>query len=294
MKTAITKISTLKKYFFMLLALPIFFSCENKNKISETDRVRDSLDMINGHLVGVVSHKDSTIDSFIQSFNEIQANLDEIKAKEKIISAETKSGDTKNKQSKITEDIQLIYNLIDENKKKIAGMNAKLKKANFQVTELDKMLLRLHTDVEEKDAQINDLKTELENMHIELAGLQTSFEDVKLESSLKTDKMNTVYYVTGSAKDLTKQGVLTKEGGFIGIGKSAKLKDQFNKDNFTQVDASVVREIPLSSKKAKVITSHPSNSYKIEGEQGKKVNKLVITNSDEFWSTSKYLLVVTD
>lgn len=283
----------MKKYLFILFALPFLFSCGN-NEQSEIDRIKDSLNAVNGSLQGEVGKKDSTIESFIRSFNQIQDNLDEIKEKEKIINTRSKEGDVKSKEEEIVSDIQLIYELMDKNKKKIASMSSKLKKSNIRIEELEKMLARLTSQVEEKDTQIADLKGQLERMNVELSTLQTTFEEVKQESELKTEKMNTVYYAFGTSKELTAQGVLTKEGGFIGIGKTAKLKEDFNKSYFTKVDASTVKEIPLACKKAKVVTPHPSGSYKIEGEQGKKIEKLVINNSDDFWGTSKYLVVVVD
>lgn len=283
----------MKKYLFILLALPLLFSCGN-NEQSEVDRIKDSLNAVNGNLKGEVGKKDSTIESFIRSFNQIQDNLDQIKEKEKIINNRSKEGDVKSKEEEIVSDIQLIYELLDKNRKKIASMNSKLKNSNIRIEELEKMLARLNSQVEEKDGQIANLKSQLEKMNLELSNLQTNFEEAKQESELKTEKINTVFYAFGTSKELIGQGVLTKEGGFIGIGKTAKLKDNFNKNYFTKVDASAIKEIPLACKKAKIVTSHPSGSYKIEGEQGKKIEKLVITSSEEFWGASKYLVIVVE
>jgi hypothetical protein len=105
--------------------------------------------------------------------------------------------------------------------------------------------------------------------------------------------LNTAYYAFGTSKELIKNNVLTKEGGFIGMGKTAKMKEDFNKAYFTKVDASTTNEIVLGAKKAKLITTHPSGSYKIEGADG-KAEKLVILNSDDFWSASKYLVIVVE
>ncbi len=284
----------MKKHFLLLPALLLIFSCGNNTQKIEADRIKDSLNAVNGNLRGDVGRKDSTIDSFIQSFNQIQDNLDQIKEKEKLITTETKSGDTKNKQDKIISDIQLIYNLLAENKGKIAMMSAKLKKADTKYAELEKMVDHLNAQLEEKDVQIGDLKDHLEKMKIDLTNLQTDLEASKQESGSKTEKMNTVYYVSGTSKELVKQGVLTKEGGFIGLGKTAELRNNFNKDCFTRLDASMVTEIPLGRKKAKVLTPNPTSAYKFEGEQGKKIDKLVITNPADFWGTSKYLVIIVD
>ena len=66
----------------------------------------------------------------------------------------------------------------------------------------------------------------------------------------------------------------------------------FQKEYFTKVDITEMKELPLSAKKAKIITTHPAGSYKLEGEN--KVDKLVILNPDEFWSVSKYLVIVVE
>jgi hypothetical protein len=56
---------------------------------------------------------------------------------------------------------------------------------------------------------------------------------------------------------------------------------------------SIINHIDIISKKVKVVTNHPSESYKIEGENG-SVEKLVILDSDAFWSASKYLVMVVE
>ena len=44
------------------------------------------------------------------------------------------------------------------------------------------------------------------------------------EVEVKTEKLNTAFYAIGTAKELKEKGVTTKEGGFIGLGKSTKVK----------------------------------------------------------------------
>ena len=92
---------------------------------------------------------------------------------------------------------------------------------------------------------------------------------------------------------MKEQGVISKSGGFIGIGKTAKLSDDFNREYFTKIDISTVNEIELMSKKVKIISNHPSESYKIEGEDD-SAEKLLILDSDAFWSSSKYLVMVVE
>ncbi len=199
----------------------------------------------------------------------------------------------KTKEEQIVADIQDIYDMMNKNKQRLASMKKKLNESNKKNEELEKFIARLTTEIEEKDAQINDLKSQLEKLNVEMATLNTNYVEVTQESAVKTEKLNTAFYAFGTAKELIKNGVLTKEGGFIGLGKIQKMKDDFNKNYFTKVDASTTNEIILGAKKAKLVTTHPSGSYKIVGTDG-KAEKLVITNVDDFWSASKYLVIVVE
>jgi len=57
------------------------------------------------------------------------------------------------------------------------------------------------------------------------------------------------------------------------------------------VDIRNVSEIKLYSKSVKLLTTHPSSSYTLTRDANKQYI-LRITNSQIFWSTSKYLVVL--
>ena len=69
------------------------------------------------------------------------------------------------------------------------------------------------------------------------------------------------------------------------------MKDEnVNKDYFTEIDIRTTKEIKLYSKSADVLTSHPAGSYAME-EDDKGQLTLKITNPEQFWSISKYLVI---
>ena len=86
--------------------------------------------------------------------------------------------------------------------------------------------------------------------------------------------------------------VISKEGGFIGLGKSTKVSQDFNREYFTKVNIEQFNSVNLGAKKVTVLTNHPSSSYKLVGT--KPVEKLEIKNPTEFWSASKYLVIVIE
>ena len=265
-------------------------SCESAEK--EGNPLADSLSGVNGELSGKLSEKEAAVQEFVSAFNEIQDNLNAIKEKEKIVSGHNQSGDVKSKEESIKEDIQAIYDLLSKNKSRISSLSKKLKASNSKIVGLEKMIETLQAQIDAKDGEISELKAQLESKNIELSNIVMNLENSEAESSSKTVKLNTAYYAIGTSKELKEKNVITKEGGFIGMGKSTKLKDDFNKEYFTKIDASQVTSINIGAKKAKIVTSHPSSSYKLIGE--KTIERIEILNVEDFWSNSKYLVIITD
>lgn len=72
----------------------------------------------NDSLMQVTQLKEESLYEYITSFNEIQRNLDSIKALENIINIRTAGGELKNSaKDQINEDIKTIYELLVKNKK---------------------------------------------------------------------------------------------------------------------------------------------------------------------------------
>jgi DNA repair exonuclease SbcCD ATPase subunit len=262
------------------------------DKEKEVNPLADSLKNLNNDLSGQLSEKEVAMQEFVSAFNEIQSNLNTIKEKEKIVTNSSSKGDVKNKEDQIKEDIQAIYDLMNKNKNRIGSLTKKLKDSNLKMDGLEEMIQNLQNSINLKDEEIAQLKTNIESLNIELTNLNTNYQAVEEESAGKTEVINTAYYAMGTSKELKEKNIISKEGGFIGIGKSTKLKADFNTEYFTKVNIEQVSEINIGAKKAKILTTHPSSSYKLVGE--KPVEKLEISNPKDFWSASKYLVIVLD
>jgi chromosome segregation ATPase len=259
----------------------------------------------NDSLVSVSQAKDSTVAMFVSSFNDIQANLDSIKMKEKIISKATEGSSELKSRTKdqINSDINMIYKLQLDNRRMIASLRSKLKNAGSQAAEMERMIDNLSRQIEEKDVQIAQLKEDLTNVNIQVADLTTKVVNLNANvdtlSTLnkqkqqviadKTTELNTAYYVIGTTKDLAEKKIVTKEGGFIGLGKSKELTPEIDKKSLTRVDITNLEVIPIMKKKVEVLTTHPKDSYHLTGKN--EADSLVITNQKEFWSLSKVLVL---
>ena len=291
----------MKKLIFVLV-IPVMMlasGCnQNKEEIARLKATNDSLVMVG-------ETKDATVADFVSSFNDIQANLDSIKMKEKIISKATEGGSELKSRTKdqINSDINMIYKMQQDNRRMIASLRSKLKNAGGQAVEMEKMIDNLSKQVEEKDVQIAQLKEDLTKLNVQVADLNTKVVNLNTNvDSLstankakqqaideKTTALNTAYYVIGTTKELTDKKIVTKEGGFIGLGRTKDLAPQVDKKSFTKVDITNLKAIPIMKKKVEILTSHPKDSYRLTGKN--ESDSLVITNQKEFWSLSKVLVL---
>jgi predicted nucleic acid-binding Zn-ribbon protein len=270
-------------------------SCSN----SANDEAAEKLKEENLELQRQLNERDEAINAIFADFNDIEDKLADIRKKEGIIKASGNPETDLDVKARIESEIASINELMESNKSTIASLRKKIKDGNFKISEFEKTINRLNKLIEEKDAEIDLLKKELVALNFTIDELNQTLSRVKQENEdksktidAKTSELNSAYYAFGTRKELTEKGVLTKDGGFIGIGGNNKLKDDFNEDYFTKIDIRETKSITLMAKKAKVVTSHPSDSYNIEGN--KTADKLIITNSEKFWKTSKYLVIVID
>ncbi len=287
----------MKKLMMVVMIIPLFMAC-NQDEIDKLNKKNDSI-------ASIVVNKDAQLNDFLATFSEIQANLDSIKVKEQIISGQTAGGGDLPAEAKeqIKNDIQSIYQLLIDNRAKLSQLKKRLGNSNWKIKQLDKMIETLNGQLVSKNIEIDSLRGGLENLQIQVADLSTNLEALEASKRETEDQLkdkeeklaqeviekNTVWYIVGNKKELIKANVITKEGGFIGIGTVTKLKPNFDKSKFTQVDKRELKTIPAPGKKVTIVTDHPVSSYTFVGEGDDR--KLEITDAALFWSVSKVLVV---
>lgn len=286
----------MQKYFLLLPLL--LMGCDAAVENNEIIRLNEEKQTLKDDL----GRKDSVLFVIVQSFNDIEDNLHEIKKKQGIISLNT-SGDVESsltRREQIVNDMQMINEMMEANRKKmkdftwtINNLVKEQKSSKTKMKEFQRMIAHLNSIVEEKDLEIAQLKTELLSMNMSLDSLALAYDVQSHVVEEQATSLNTGFFCYGTFKELEEKGVVTKTGGFIGIGKTEQLKQDFNSDYFTQIDITERESIDLFSKKAKILTSHPSDSYQLEGDED-SVEKLVILDPIKFWSTSKYLVIVVE
>lgn len=288
----------MKKYL-MIIMLPLLFACGSGEK--KQTALADSLS--NANMItknelkdkeDLLANKEAAMTEFVKSFNEIQENLNEIKAKEKIIAlSSTDKEFKKSNKDQIISDIQTIYDLLNKNQKKVASLSKKLKNSNLKIEEIELAVTNLTNQLADKETEITTLKSNLETLNVDFANLKVKYAEEQEVSNSKTEKLNTAYYIVGSKKDLAKKGLISKKGGFIGIGKIEESTAVTDGNYFTKIDITQTTEIPIHGDKVRLISVHPADSYKLV-EGSASIDKIVILDPIKFWSTSKYLIITSE
>jgi DNA repair exonuclease SbcCD ATPase subunit len=288
----------MKKLIFILLPVVVLLSaCGNDEaeKTTETGGQNPEelarLKQENENLKVQLAQRDSAINESVGLISDIEANLTQIASSQGRIRAQNTENQEDAKQF-ILGEIETINQLRENNQRKIAKLNKQLEESGLQNTELKKLVESLTAQIAAQEIEIEGLKAELEKLDAEYTELFEAYVEVAEIAESREAELNTAWYAYGTSKELKENGVITKEGGFVGLGKIEKLRQDFNKDYFEQIDINQTKEISIAGQKVRMMTTHPANTYELVPSGTKTLLK--IKDSKAFWSVSKYLVVIVD
>lgn len=279
-----------KLFIFSICALAIA-SC-NQDNAKRANQIamhqRDSLNQI-------IAQKDNEINDMMTTLSDIEEGFREItEAQNRVTLA--KQGEGTNTTLRIKENFQFIQSVMKQNKELINKLKQQVRESSVKGGQLKKIIDNLTQQMEVKDQQLQALREELDRKDIHIAeldervaGLNQNVTSLQEETTSKTQtintqdkQLNTAWFVFGTKDELKEQNILV--GGKV-------LQSNFNKDYFTKIDIRIDKEIKLYSKSAKMMTAHPSSSYTLLPDANKQY-VLRISDPQQFWSTSKYLVIL--
>lgn len=280
----------MRKLFTILICALLLASCQERKTepVVQKDSVRDSLQQI-------IDSKDREINDMMATMNEIQEGFRMISAAEGKMSI-IKDGESANKTELIRDGIRDISELMDHNRELIAKLRQQMRESSVRGDQFKATIESMIQQLEDKDSQLQMLQTELQEKDIHIAeldqtvaNLNNNINSLKEEAEVKSETIssqekliNTAWYAFGTKKELEKQNIYEK---------GRVLQSNFNKSFFTKIDIRIEKEIKLYSKSVKIMTAHPANSYQLIQDTNKQW-VLRINNPQNFWSTSKYLVVL--
>lgn len=272
-------------------------ACDTKK---EKEAVRDSSAATIDSLQQVIAQTQNESNDLMGTIEQIQEGFRQINEAEGRVSTETKQGEGTDKQA-ILENMAFIQRTLRLNRDLIANLQQQLRSTNQTNSKmkatLEEMVANFNAQLEEKSQQIEALRAELAAKEIRIAEqdeqISTLNENVNNLAASNAQKEKTVaeqdkelhsaWYVFGTKKELREQKILEKN--------DVLRSRNFNRDYFTKIDLRVTKVIKLYSKSARLVTSHPAGSYSLDRDsQGQYT--LRITQPENFWSVSRYLVII--
>ncbi len=259
---------------------------------------RKQLEAENDSLMAVLANRNAELDEMLSTFNDISEGFRQINAAESRVDLQryAVSEGSLNAKEQLTNDIEFIRKQMEENREQIAKLQEQLKKSNNQSSQLRRAVEQLTKELEDKAQHIENLRAELAAKNIQIQELDMTVKalavarkeladanEAKAETISRQDQdLHTAWFVFGTKSELKEKNILRK--GEVLTGDKVDFK------YFTKIDIRSTNQIRLFAKGAELLTSHPKSSYIFEkDDQGELTLK--ITNTKEFWSISKYLVI---
>ena len=285
----------MKKLLFLSVCVALLASCGNAGK-------NEALKAENDSLTATLASRDAELEEIMAIFNDVQEGFRLINEAENRVDLQSGSLEGATPAQKIKEDIRFISEKLQSNREQIAKLEEQLKNSKHNSAQFKKAIANLNAELQAKAEQIETLQTELASKNIRIAelddavaGLTQNVADLIAENKVKSatvasqDKaLNTAWFVFGTKAVLKEQKII--ESKFL--QKTKVLSDaDFNKDYFTKIDIRTDKEIKLYSKDADLLTTHPAGSYVLE-KNAEGLLTLKITHPAQFWSVSRYLVIL--
>jgi len=233
-------------------------------------------------------------DELLSTLNEIQEGFREINEAQGRLSIDRQQ-EGANSRERIREDMRYIQETLAQNAELIEKLRNQLRESGRASEQLQRTIENLTAQMNQKNAEIDQLRNELQakNIRIDeldaqvadlsenLTNMQQQNENQGQTISQQDQQLNSAWYCVGTKRTLKDHNIL----------KSGRvLEGDFDASYFTSIDIRQVTQINLNSKSADILTSHPAGSYQLLKDDA-GFYTLQISNYQQFWSTSKYLVV---
>jgi hypothetical protein len=200
--------------------------------------------------------------------------------------------------------IQQVIARLNESEAKLTAAETRAKNARFKNARLLAQIATYKQTIEDLKIAAEQQRAENEAQRSQIALLAGQVDTLgKERNSLRgsvanlISYKNTVYYAIGTKDELIKDGVVTKEGSKFLIFGGTRLEParNLNPAAFTAIDKTQTLSIalPRIDKKYKIVSRQSPEFLSGDVTQKGEVKGVVeIVAPEEFWSPSKYLILV--
>lgn len=190
--------------------------------------------------------------------------------------------------------LETYKEMLDRKKVEIDNLTADNISDKGAIADLKRVMEFLSLQLEEKSANIAKFEEAVKKREAKIAELRGAVDVLTVESDnlkAKNDeqekRLNQVFYIVGTKNELKNLGLLSGNA----LSKKRANYSNINNSQFHEVDARSFSTLVIDSKSPKLLTEKPASSYTMT-KNNDGTTTLKITNSEEFWETSPYLIVM--
>lgn len=268
------------------------FSCNGSKKAEQ----RSLAEISKQELATALNERDQ----LLSLVKEVSAGLNEIKQLENIMTvAAGQPTENPGQKSQILADIASLKAKVQQRKERLNELENQLQTSTINNKELHETIEALRTQIDSQMEEIESLRQQLTAANEHIGELNDAVDSLNStvttvtgelnaaqEASVKlANELNTCFYVIATRAELEKHNII--ESGFL--RKTKLMKGDFDKGFFVISDKRTLSTLPLNASKVKILSNHPGSSYEIIEENGQKLLK--ITDPEQFWSLSNYLVI---
>ena len=274
-----------------LVALVLSSCVESSKKYQALLAEKEALAVENQNL-------ENEFNTTVGIINEVENNLQAIRDAEGMLTVKQEGSERdqlvsellqiKERMAENRARLDSLSQVLENSGRNNGNLRAQIKKLQAQIAEKEEMIAGLQATIVEKEGQISSLETKVEGLNDELDNANTKIQNLNNQALAQTDEMNTVYYIGAKAKELKEKGII--------LSAKKIFKGDIPTNEFTKADMRKLNTIVFQTKKAVVLTTHPVESYTLTKDKdadGNKIVTLEITNPEQFWKVTRYLVVLT-
>jgi hypothetical protein len=248
---------------------------------------------------------------------EIQQVQTELSNAVMIPAATTESGQQASAPARVT---QLVAH-VTEMEEQLTAAEQRLRSVNATSATQQQQISQLETAIAEERVAMQGQRQRISQLEMSIANLEAETirqgeVNIQLTQTVNelTDESNKVWYVVGTKEELLERGLITEEGGsrvlfiFGKRGKTIVPARTLDPSMFTAADKRTLSDIQLSfatmeedgddsdEEQARWMVVTPQNLSAVASpldDRGRVLgDALSITNPEQFWANSRYLIVV--
>ncbi len=289
----------------LVVAALLLPACVSKKKFEESQKQAAQLSDEKKRLESEVASAGAANTEMQATLDDVQKNLEDLRAKElKVLRSSIQViGEGKpaaSKREALLAEIETIRKTIRENLDRLTALEKRSKEAEKRAgvaeqraTTLERLVSELRASLEEKETTIAELEVKVKELAQTAEELRGTVKQTEEQIVATENEANKAYVLIATKEALKKAGLVEKKGAVLGLGGGWKPTGKFDEELFRQIDVRQETSFAVGApmKKARILSSHPADSYSLEAD-GEKAATLKILDPARFWQGSRYLVVM--